>query len=130
MYQFGFRNNNCFQTGCVQGGIGYWQKMQREFPEKFDEMAETEHHLTELRGEPVTMLKDQSNFAKKVVESTGIKWKAFVFLKKNPAYPELKCIDDMPQMKVEPLFECNGFCGVNDLIPNTESSMYINFNSK
>jgi 3'-phosphoadenosine 5'-phosphosulfate sulfotransferase (PAPS reductase)/FAD synthetase len=26
MYQLGFRNNNCFKTGCVQGGIGYWQR--------------------------------------------------------------------------------------------------------
>ena len=31
MYQLGFRNNNCFKTGCVQGGIGYWQKMERDF---------------------------------------------------------------------------------------------------
>lgn len=26
MYFLGFNNNNCFGTGCVQGGIGYWQK--------------------------------------------------------------------------------------------------------
>ena len=26
MYYLGFLNNNCFGTGCVQGGIGYWQK--------------------------------------------------------------------------------------------------------
>lgn len=36
----GLKNNNCFSTGCVQGGIGYWQKMEKEFPEKFNVMAD------------------------------------------------------------------------------------------
>jgi hypothetical protein len=48
-YSLGFRNNNCFNTGCVQGGIGYWQKMKRDFPDKFDKMAEIEHTLTDLK---------------------------------------------------------------------------------
>ena len=60
MYQLGFLNNNCFKTGCVQGGIGYWQKMGRDFPDKFDTMAEMEHELTDAKGKPITMLKDQS----------------------------------------------------------------------
>ena len=47
------------------------KKMERDFPEKFEAMAEMEHKLTDLRGEPVTMLKDQSNEAKKVVKETG-----------------------------------------------------------
>jgi len=76
MYQLGFHNNNCFGTGCVQGGIGYWQKMKREFPEKFDAMAEMEHRLTDLKGKPVTMLKDQSKEAK---QSGNV----LVFLKKK-----------------------------------------------
>lgn len=59
-YQLGYNNNNCWKTGCVQGGIGYWQKIQREFPDKFTTMAKIEHELTDLKGEPVTMLKDQS----------------------------------------------------------------------
>lgn len=120
MYQLGFRNNNCFNTGCVQGGVGYWQKIRRDFPEKFEAMAEMEHKLTGLRGQPVTMLKDQS----KVAKNSG---NVLVFLKKHPDYPELKCIDDMPECKVEPLFECNGFCGVNDLIERNDSEDYINF---
>ncbi len=49
---------------CIQGGIGYWQKVQRDMIEKFNTMADMEHELTDLRGEPVTMLKDQS---KKVI---------------------------------------------------------------
>lgn len=127
MYRLGFRNNNCFGTGCVQGGIGYWQKMKRDFPDKFEAMAEMEHRLTEMRGEPVTMLKDQGNEAKKIVDETDIKWKSFVFLKKHPKYPELKTIDDMKEQDVAPLFECNGFCGTNDLNPRSNTEKEINF---
>jgi 3'-phosphoadenosine 5'-phosphosulfate sulfotransferase (PAPS reductase)/FAD synthetase len=130
MYQLGFRNNNCFKTGCVQGGIGYWQKMKKDFPDKFNAMAEMEHKLTELRGEPVTMLKDQSNEIKEVVKQTNIIWKQFIFLKKHPKYPELKSIDDMKQQEVKPLFECNGFCGVNDLSPRIETEKEINFDTR
>ena len=119
MYKLGFRNNNCFNTGCVQGGIGYWQKMKKDFPEKFEKMAKMEHELTELKGEPVTMLKDQSDEAKERVSKTGNKWAQLMFLKKHPNYPEVICIDDKPDMEVKPLFECNGFCGTNDLNRNS-----------
>ena len=120
MYRFGFRNNNCFQTGCVQGGVGYWQKMRRDFPEKFEDMADMEHKLTGLKGKPVCMLRDQSKAAKKSGNE-------LVFLRKHPDYPNLKCIDEMPDCKVEPLFECNGFCGVNDLSPRNQTESEINF---
>ena len=83
-------------------------------------MADMEHELTVLWGKPVTIFKVQSNKAK---ESGNV----LVFLKKHPNYPELKCIDDMPQVEVEPLFECNGFCGVNDLIPRSKTEGQINF---
>jgi hypothetical protein len=108
-YSLGFHNNNCLNTGCVQGGIGYWKKMQREFPEKFERMANIEHELTNAKGEPVTMLKDQSKAAK---DSGNV----LVFLKKHPSYPELKCLNDMSGREPEPLTECNGFCGTNDLV--------------
>ena len=111
MYQLGFQNNNCFKTGCVQGGIGYWQKIKREYPEKFNNMAKIEHELSDIKKEPVTMLKDQSNSAK---EKNNQK----VFLKKHPDYPNTKCIDDMKGREPKPLFECNGFCGTNDFTPN------------
>jgi hypothetical protein len=111
MYSLGFSNNNCFLTGCTQGGIGYWQKIKREFPDKFTAMAEMEHELTDQAGEPRTMLKDQSNKAK---ESGN----TLVFLVKHSDYPNLKSIDDMPDCKVEPLFDCNGLCGVNDFDRN------------
>jgi hypothetical protein len=119
-YLLGFKNNNCLKTGCVQGGIGYWQKMDREFPEKVDAMAEMEHYLTDLKGSPVTMLKDQSRAAK---ESGN----TLVFLRKHPDYPQLKCLADMPPCKVEPVMECNGFCGTNDLEPRKETEKQLNF---
>ena len=119
-YELGFKNNNCFGTGCVQGGIGYWQKMQQEFPDKFEKMANLEHLLTNLKGRPVTMLKDQSESAK---QNGNI----LVFLKKHLDYPQMKCIDDMPKCKVEPLFDCNGFCGINDLSKRNPTELEINF---
>jgi len=125
VYKLGYKNNNCFKTGCVQGGIGYWQKIQREDVAKFNEMADMEHYLTELKGEPVTMLKDQSNEAK--AKSKEDKTKAFVFLRKNEKYPDLKSIDEMPQCKVEPLFECNGMCGINDLIERSKTENELNY---
>ena len=79
------------------------------------------------KGEPVTMLKEQSGEAKKKVIDSGIKWKQFIFLKKHNLYPELKCIDDMPKQEVKPLFECNGFCGVNDLDERSETEKEINY---
>lgn len=120
MYKLGFHNNNCFKTGCVQGGVGYWKKIQREYPDKFRAMAEMEHRLTGLKGEPVTMLKDQSAQAK-------LSGNYKVFLIKHPLYPNLKCIEDMKDTKVQPLFECNGFCGINDLEPQSTTQQELNF---
>lgn len=122
MYKLGFRNNNCFNTGCVQGGIGYWKKIQKEFPDKFNKMAKLEHTITDKKNIPVTMLKDQSNKAK---ESGN----QLVFLKKHPNYPENKCLNDMEGRELKPLMECNGFCGTNDLNPpnETENDLYYQY---
>lgn len=105
-YKLGYLNNNCFKTGCVQGGIGYWQKIQREYPDKFEAMALIEHQLTDKKGSPVTMLKDQS-------KNGGL-----VFLKPHPKYPTVKNISMMKGHEVKPLMDCNGFCGSNDLQHN------------
>ncbi len=43
MYQLGYGNNNCI--GCVKGGAGYWNKIRRDFPEKFDRMAQIERKV-------------------------------------------------------------------------------------
>lgn len=107
-YRDGYHNNNCRNTGCVQGGIGYWQKIQKEEPEKFNAMAEREHRYTNSKGHPVTILKDQSKEAKK----TG---RFQVFLKPHVDYPDYKDISMMKGREVEPIIECNGFCGTYDL---------------
>lgn len=109
-YKNGFSNNNCWQTGCVQGGIGYWQKIAREMPDKFTAMAAMEHELTDKKGEPITCCRDQSKQAKE----TGL---FHIFLLPHPDYPNHKCLADMKGREPEPLFECNGFgCAVNDLM--------------
>lgn len=112
-YSLGFHNNNCLNTGCIQGGIGYWQKMRDEYPEKFQAMAEREHRLTDLKGKPVTMLKDQS----KVAKTHG---RFQVFLMAHPDYPDYKSLSDMKGRPVRPLNDCNGFCGLSDLLTPLE----------
>lgn len=104
-YSLGFHNNNCLQTGCVQGGIGYWQKYRDMFPDRFKKMADMEHNLTNLKGKPVTVCKDQSKDA----EITG---NFHVFLLPHPDYPEYKDLSMMKGRRPENLVECNGFCGI------------------
>ena len=43
MYLLGYRNNNCI--GCVKGGMGYWNKIRKDFPETFDRMARVERKM-------------------------------------------------------------------------------------
>lgn len=43
MYKLGYGNNNCI--GCVKGGMGYWNKIRRDFPAAFDRMAAQEREL-------------------------------------------------------------------------------------
>ena len=115
-YKLGFVNNNCLLTGCIQGGIGYWQKMKRDIPENFSDMADMEHELTALRGEPVTMLKDQS------------KGGGLVFLKPHKDYPQIKDISMMKGREPKPLFECNGLgCTINDFQTRNDTDEEINF---
>lgn len=40
MYELGYHNNNCI--GCVKGGMGYWNKIRVDFPDKFEQMAKAE----------------------------------------------------------------------------------------
>ena len=127
-YVLGFLNNNCLNTGCVSGGIGYWQKMRVDIPENFDKMAEIEHELTDMKGEPVTMLKDQSNKAKALVSERGDKTLAFVFLKPHKDYPDIKDISMMEGREPRPLTDCNGLaCGVSDLDERNPTEKEINY---
>jgi len=59
MYKLGFKNNNCI--GCVKGGIGYWNKIRKAFPDVFQRMIDVEERLNtailKYRGS-YTFLKD------------------------------------------------------------------------
>lgn len=126
-YWLGFHNNNCLKTGCVQGGMGYWQKMWKERRITYLRMAVIEKQLTELSGEPVTMLKDQSK--KAIAKAKKTPKSDLVFLAPNKLFPNNKSLFDFKEMPVKPLFECNGFCGTNDLVRN-ETEKEINFADK
>lgn len=43
MYRLGYANNNCI--GCVKGQAGYWNKIRRDFPERFAEMSRIEREV-------------------------------------------------------------------------------------
>lgn len=43
MYRLGYHNNNCI--GCPKGGMGYWNKIRRDFPETFERMAALQRKL-------------------------------------------------------------------------------------
>jgi len=102
-YELGFRNNNCFKTGCVQGGIGYWQKIKRDFPEKFRDMANIERELSIKNGKPITICSDQSK-GKKVR----------LFLEAMDEFPDVLDISSKKGREPETLMECNGFCSTEE----------------
>ncbi len=43
MYLLGYHNNNCI--GCVKGGMGYWNKIRKDFPEVYERMAALQRDL-------------------------------------------------------------------------------------
>ena len=43
MYKLGYNNNNCI--GCVKGGMGYWNKIRIDFPEKFNSISKIEREI-------------------------------------------------------------------------------------
>lgn len=43
MYDMGYNNNNCI--GCVKGGMGYWNKIRKDFPEVFESRAKLEREV-------------------------------------------------------------------------------------
>lgn len=60
MYLLGFTNNNCI--GCVKGGMGYWNKIRRDFPEVFARMAALEQEI----GATVLREPDPNDPSKKI----------------------------------------------------------------
>lgn len=63
MYKLGYSNNNCI--GCVKGGMGYWNKIRKDFPERFDKMAKIErligHAVNKDKEGPVYLDELDSN---------------------------------------------------------------------
>ena len=43
MYDLGYPNNNCI--GCVKGGMGYWNKIRKDFPDVFARRADQERAI-------------------------------------------------------------------------------------
>ena len=43
MYDLGYPNNNCI--GCVKGGMGYWNKIRKDFPDVFRRRARQEREI-------------------------------------------------------------------------------------
>ena len=43
MYRLGYSNANC--VGCVKGGMAYWNKIRKDFPEVFERMAKREREI-------------------------------------------------------------------------------------
>ena len=43
MYDLGYSNNNCI--GCVKGGMGYWNRIRKDFPEVFEARAKLERDI-------------------------------------------------------------------------------------
>jgi len=126
-YRLGLNNNNCLKTGCIQGGIGYWQHLHKIKPELYLKMAALEHELTDAKGKPVTMLKDQSKESIELAKKLGLSRKYMpLFLEKHPDYPEIQTVMDKKARKSEPLKDCNGFCGINDLVKDNKN-MELNY---
>tara|TARA_Y100000593_G_scaffold95096_1_gene199568 strand:- start:3538 stop:4290 length:753 start_codon:yes stop_codon:yes gene_type:complete len=47
LYDMGYDHNNCI--GCIKGGMGYWNKIRKDFPEHFDKMAKIEREIGHTR---------------------------------------------------------------------------------
>ena len=43
MYDIGYVNNNCI--GCVKGGMAYWNKIRKDFPDVFQARAKMERQI-------------------------------------------------------------------------------------
>lgn len=126
-YSLGLNNNNCLKTGCIQGGIGYWQHLYKIKPDLYLDMAKLEHELTDAKGKPVTMLKDQTKESVELAKKMDIGRKYMpLFLEPHPDYPYIKTLLDKKIGKPEPLNDCNGFCGIDDLASKNTTESELN----
>lgn len=86
-YDLGFKNANCLQTGCVKGGMGYWNHYRKVYPDRYQRMAELERELDVAIN-------------KTYVDGQRTR----VFLDELP--------EDAGNYNAEPSFQCGLFCGI------------------
>lgn len=43
MYELGYPNNNCI--GCIRAGMGYWNRIRKDFPEVFESRSKLEREV-------------------------------------------------------------------------------------
>lgn len=91
MYHQGYDHNNCI--GCVKGGLGYWNKIRRDYPDTFERMAK----LQEAIGPKSDFLKLNEN---------GVKNSRYISLRELPA--------DVGRYEDEPKIQCGVFCEMAD----------------
>ncbi len=84
MYHLGYDNANCI--GCPKGGLGYWNKIRRDFPEQFEQIADIQDAI----GPGAYFLRDRK---------TGQR----IRLRDLPLDSGAKTYD-------EPSFSCSFFC--------------------
>jgi hypothetical protein len=76
MYKLGYRNNNCI--GCFKGGLGYWNKIKKDFPDIFKQTAELErmkgYTILKKNSKPLYLdqLQDNCGRYKPVAECDGL----------------------------------------------------------
>lgn len=90
-YAEGFKNANCLKTGCVKGGMGYWNHIRKMRPDVFWRMAEVERKI----GHAICSTEEHGENGERV---------------KVPVY-----LDEVPphwgSYDSEPAFQCGLFCG-------------------
>ncbi len=89
MYKLGYEHNNC--VGCVKGGMGYWNKIRVDFPDRFKQYADME------KRKGYTILKEQ-----KINKKTGKREAVPLYL--HDLEP------DRGRMSDEPEIQCGILC--------------------
>lgn len=73
MYELGYPNNNC--VGCVKAGMGYWNKIRKDFPDVFERRAKQEREIGHscIKGVFLDELEpDRGDMKTEVMEDCGI----------------------------------------------------------
>lgn len=72
MYRLGYHNANCI--GCVKGGMGYWNKIRKDFPDVFARMVKQERKMgrTVLKNQYLDELEETKGQHKDLEFSCGL----------------------------------------------------------